>query len=155
MIKNLTGVFLLILLFSSCKNDVVIQDFCSVPNHQWHLDSSCFIQKKISDIDGTVDFYINIRHANTYKYSNLIVFLKTVAPSRKITVDTINCIIADDRGKWLGSGFGDIIEDKVLFKRNVSLPDSGIYLFEISHGMRDTVLQDIIDIGITIEKHDN
>jgi gliding motility-associated lipoprotein GldH len=155
MIKNPITVLFVFFILSSCKNDVVVEDFCPVPNRQWHLDSSCIIQKRIPDVSGTFDFFINIRHSNTYKYSNLIVFFKTVYPSKKITIDTVNCIIADDRGKWLGHGFGDIIEDKVLFKRNMPLQDTGIYFFEISHGMRDTILYEISDIGLSIEKHSN
>jgi gliding motility-associated lipoprotein GldH len=65
--------------------------------------------------------------------------------------DSIEFYLADQRGKWLGSGVGAIVEMPVLYKQNVRFEQKGTYRYEIGHGMREDVLIGINDIGIRIE----
>jgi len=40
----------------------------------------------------------------------------------------------------------------VLYQQNVKFKTSGIYRYKIVHGMRDTILHGINDIGMRVEK---
>ena len=66
--------------------------------------------------------------------------------------DTINFYLADQRGKWLGSGVGSVFEMPVLYQQSIRFPKAGNYRYELSHGMRDSVLIGINDIGLRVEK---
>ncbi len=55
-------------------------------------------------------------------------------------------------GKWLGEGLGDIWDNRVLFKKNVSFPQKGEYRFEFTQAMRLNPLPGVMDVGIRIEK---
>lgn len=106
-------------------------------------------------IDDTLSFndvYINIRNSGDYKYSNIYLFMSTIYPNQKISVDTIECILANKEGKWLGKGLGDIKDNQMLLKKNVRFHQSGIYTFEFKQAMRIDDLEGIKSIGIRIEK---
>ena len=66
--------------------------------------------------------------------------------------DTLECILADEKGKWLGNGLGDIYDNQILFKKNVRFPLAGKYTFEIQHGMRADIVPLIMDVGLRIAK---
>jgi gliding motility-associated lipoprotein GldH len=78
--------------------------------------------------------------------------VKTTFPNGKFSTDTLECILADEKGKWLGKGLGDIYDNQIPFKRNVRFPQAGTYVFEIQQGMRSDNIPLIMDVGLRIEK---
>jgi len=104
--------------------------------------------------------YINVRNAESYPFRNLFLFLHTTYPKGTKTTDTIECILADEKGKWLGSGMGDLYDNSIIFKKNSRFRQTGNYKFAFEQAMRygDKNIIDplplIMDVGITIEKSD-
>lgn len=66
--------------------------------------------------------------------------------------DTMECILANADGKWLGNGLGDIWDNKFLFKKNIKFQKPGTYEFVFNQAMRVDSLPMIIDAGLSIEK---
>ena len=60
--------------------------------------------------------------------------------------------LADEKGKWLGKGFGYIRDNRIPYKRNIRFPFKGYYKFEIKQAMRTDDLKGISSIGVRIEK---
>jgi len=90
--------------------------------------------------------------AGGYKLSNLFVFFTTRAPSGKMERDTVELTLADESGKWLGDGMGDIWDNRILFKNRFRFPEKGIYAFRLEQAMRYDILPQIMDVGIRIER---
>jgi gliding motility-associated lipoprotein GldH len=65
--------------------------------------------------------------------------------------DTVEIMLATPEGKWMGKGLGDLWDNQILFKRNVTFPEPGEYKFEITHAMRANPLTGILDGGMRIE----
>jgi len=63
-------------------------------------------------------------------------------------------MVTDEKGNWLGRGTGNIRELTVPFKSNVWFPETGEYHFRVMHGMRDTVLHGVRDIGMKISRRE-
>ncbi|MFC2097896.1 gliding motility lipoprotein GldH, partial [Bacteroidota bacterium] len=63
----------------------------------------------------------------------------------------VEFIIADERGKWLGSGLGNVWSNQIQYKRNIKFRTAGQYIFTIQQGMRIKVLPSIKNIGLRIE----
>ena len=59
--------------------------------------------------------------------------------------------IADDRGRWLGSGFGNIKLVRRLYIRDVRFASPGVYTFKLEQAMRLKEVP-VTDVGIRIEK---
>lgn len=93
-----------------------------------------------------------VRHADSYPYNNIFLFVKTVYPDGKTTNDTMEVILSNQKGEWLGSGAGDIFDFKVPIKKNVRFPLAGKYHFEFEQGMRVDPLPLVMDFGFEIEK---
>ncbi|MEI7502126.1 MAG: gliding motility lipoprotein GldH, partial [Paludibacter sp.] len=106
----------------------------------------------ITDTLATYNVYVNIRNIGDYPYQNLWFFLNKKSPDSVLIKDSIECYLADNRGKWLGKGVGSIFEMPVLYQQKVHFKNAGNYQYKIVHGMRDTILVGINDIGMRVEK---
>jgi gliding motility-associated lipoprotein GldH len=118
----------------------------------WDKGDIAKFNTEISDNSIPYNFYINIRNSNDYPFSNVFLFVKTLYPDGKMSVDTVECYLADLNGKWLGKASGRLVDNRILFKKNVIFPMKGMYSFEFEQAMRVDKLLGIEDFGIRIEK---
>ena len=138
--------------FSSCDSSRVFEDNIEIPDHEWFQEKPVVLSAEISDTSMAYNVYINVRHAGYYRFSNLYMFVNTQFPDGRIQRDTVECILASPEGKWMGDGLGDIWDNRVLFKSNVSFRQPGTYRFELIQAMRIDPLPGIMDAGLRIEK---
>lgn len=136
---------LLAVLFFSCKGRVVYSKASILPRSGWHADSVLTYRFDIQDTTAYYDVLLYVRHTQQYPYQNMWLFVGT---------DTIEFYLADQRGRWLGNGWGELREMPVIYRHNIQFPRSGEYVYTIRQAMRDTVLTGVSDVGITIEKSD-
>lgn len=141
-----------LLLFTSCDSKRIYEENKDIPDHSWASTNILRFDVPIPDPATAANFYINVRNADGYPYSNLFLFIKTTFPNGKSSMDTLECILADEKGKWLGKGLGDIYDNQIPFKRNVRFPLAGTYIFEIQQGTRSDHIPLIMDVGLRIEK---
>ncbi len=143
---------LIVLLLTSCDMSRVFDENKEIPNAIWNRHNIISLKVNITDTLSRNKIFINIRHGGLYEKSNMYLFINIIDPSGNKLRDTVNCILADDKGKWYGSGLGDIFSCQILYKNNVSFPNSGNYTFELEQAMRMDNLKNVEDIGIRIEK---
>jgi gliding motility-associated lipoprotein GldH len=125
----------------------------NVDENSWDVNQKLKIDINIDDTSSTYNFYINVRNTADYKYSNFFLFIKTTFPDGKTAIDTLECILADISGKWIGKGNDKIIDNRILFKKDAIFPAKGKYVFEIEHAMRDKIISGIKSVGLQIEKN--
>lgn len=142
----------LILIIYSCDPNQVFEKNIEIEDFTWHKDSIIKFQVDIQDTTSFHNIYINVRNTSRYKMQNLFLFVQTTSPRGSTLHDTFECYLADERGKWTGSGWGDIYDNQFIYKRNIRFPVSGIYTFEYVQAMRTDKLEYISDIGLRIEK---
>jgi gliding motility-associated lipoprotein GldH len=142
----------LFILLSSCDSKRVYEQNVDIPENIWDKDKPVYFDVPITDTVSLHNVYINIRNASGYGYSNIYLFLDTKYPNNTISRDTIECILADPSGKWLGDGSGDIWDNQILFKKNVRFKQTGTYKFRYEQAMRMPKLPMIMDVGLRIEK---
>lgn len=152
MINRISLVIFISLLFVGCTSNDVFFQYKSVAPHGWNKDSLYSFDIHITDTLSAYNVYVNIRNRDEYPYQNLWLFLNKTTPDKNQAKDSIECYLADQHGKWLGSGVGSIKEMPVLYQQNVHFNKVGIYHYEIVHGMRDSILIGINDIGMRVEK---
>ncbi|OFY25053.1 MAG: hypothetical protein A2W98_07005 [Bacteroidetes bacterium GWF2_33_38] len=129
----------------------MFEKYEKIPDMTWNKENIIKIEVNIDDTVSLHNVYINIRNTGQYKYSNLYIFMKAEGVSNSFE-DTIDCILADDSGRWLGDGLGDLWDSQYLIRQNVRFPNAGKYTFHLQQGMRDDLLEDVSDVGISIEK---
>ena len=144
--------FVLLFGFTACDSKRVYEQNIDIPEYIWDKDNPVYVDVEIKDTVSLHNVYINISNAICYAYSNLYLFLDTKYPNNSMSRDTIECILADPSGKWLGDGSGDIWDNQILFKKNVRFKQIGTYKFRYEQAMRMPKLPMIMDVGLRIEK---
>lgn len=143
---------LMSIVFVSCDSKKVFDENKKISDEVWDADEKISFEVTITDTITPHNFYVNVRNSDGYPYSNIYIFINTVFPDGKSSRDTLECILADETGKWLGDGLGDIWDNQILFKKNVRFPLSGKYTFVMEQAMRTEHLPLILDVGLRIEK---
>jgi len=149
--SSLWAILISLVTVSCSGNDIYFQ-YDSVNPKGWSKDSLYGFDIPVTDTVALYNVYVNIRNRGEYPYQNLWLFLTKITPDSIESKDSIECYLADQRGKWLGKGLGSILEMPVLYQQKVRFKSSGIYHYKIVHGMRDSLLSGINDIGIRVEK---
>lgn len=149
---KLTVCILLCGLFVSCNKNVVFSEYKKLPEEGWRISNKLSYDVVIDDNTKYHNVFLTVRHADSYPYSNLYVFLTTTYPDGKKSLDTLECILANKKGEWQGDGAGDIWDNKIPLKQNLRFPKTGKYNFTFEQGMRSDPLPMILDFGMVIEK---
>lgn len=142
---------ILFLTLTSCTGNVMFDDVQKINPDGWNANEKITFQAPVNDISNSYNIYLHIRNSNDFEYSNLWLFITTISPGDISMTDTVEFILADPSGQWLGSGLGSINTSLIPYKQNIRFPQRGIYTFEIRQGMRKELLDNIMDIGIRIE----
>lgn len=154
--KNSTFIFGLLILgfITSCNFDSIYEKSQDIPKEEWNKNQAIKFEVPITDTINGYRILVNVRNSNEYPYSNLFLFVTTFSPQGKSVKDTLEMTLADDKGKWLGTGFGGIWSTKAALRNNMAIrfPASGTYKVEVVQAMRDDVLAGIKDIGIKVER---
>ena len=132
-------------LFSACSHDVVYSRFESIPSGKWETDSALRFDYTIQDVTSAYKMIVYVRHTERYPYQNMWLFIGDGQRQ-----DTIEFYLADDRGQWLGDKNHGFVEMPVLLEEEKHYPDTGAYFLTIQHGMRDSLLRGVTDIGMEI-----
>lgn len=143
---------LVLVVLSSCDPNQVYEHNTEIDNLTWHKDSVFTFQVDISDTINPHNIFINVRNTSRYKMQNLHLIVNTTSPNGSELKERFECYLADDRGKWIGSGWGDIYDNQFIYKKNIRFPISGTYIFKYTQAMRTDNLEYISDIGLRIEK---
>jgi len=143
---------LLSVILYSCSTDTVYHENVLLPSEGWDKNHPVVFNVNISDSINSFEFGLNIRNTTSYRYSNLYLFLITEFPNGNISRDTLECILANNEGKWLGKGWGDIKENDIVLKSSLRFPLTGEYIFRVQQAMRVDTLTGINDIGLSIIK---
>ena len=135
----------LLTFFTSCRSDIVYSRFMPISSGEWSVDSVAQFDYTISDATADYTLLVYVRHTERYPYQNMWLFMDD--GTRR---DTIEFYLADDRGQWLSNKYHGVMEMPVLFETSKHYPDTGCYHMTIQHGMRDSLLRGVMDIGLEI-----
>lgn len=150
--RNLSILFVLAsILVSSCSYNDIYNQSIMIPNETWHMDSIANFNVNVHDTISPHNIFINLRNTVNYPNSNLYLFIETQAPNGARLRDTLECILANSQGQWLGKGFGRIRDNQIPYKKSVRFPAQGNYHFSIQQAMRTRELKEVVSIGIRIE----
>ena len=135
-----------ICLLTSYRHDIVYSDFVAIPSGEWDENQLPEFAFNIADREAAYDILLYVRHTERYPYQNMWLFVR----GNRQYMDTVEFYLADDRGRWLGDKHHGFIEMPVLLEENYHFPDTGRYYFAVQHGMRDSLLRGVTDVGIEV-----
>ena len=157
IVKNLNkALFLLSVLyvFVSCDSNKLYEENMAVGEDGWHHDDIKTFEFDITDTISPLNLYINVRTSTDYAFSNLFMFLYSEYPSGYSDKDTLEFILAEQSGQWLGQSSGTVVENQILIFKGGRFTTPGTYKFQLEHGMRQKILPEILDVGFRVELMD-
>lgn len=144
--------FFILFVFSSCDPLRVYEENKAIDGGSWNVNDKKVFEFVMDDTISPHNLFINVRHRGDYPYSNLYLFLRTERPDGKNSVDTVECILQDNEGRWLGKGIGDLYDNRLFFRSGARFPVKGKYVFTFEQAMRREELPHIADVGLRVEK---
>ncbi len=140
------------LVVIACDRQMVFEQFETIKNQTWNSNDILHFNVNITDTASAHNVYISVRNTGQYEFSNLYMFVTAKAPSGSLSRDTIEAVLANDHGKWLGKGSAAVYTLYQPYRTNIRFPVKGIYRFDIEQAMWINDLKHISHIGLRIEK---
>ena len=99
-------------------------EYEELPNQGWSSQISYDFKLEIEPGQDKLscDYLIALRHNNNYRYSNIFFFVDSKTPDGNSHRDTLQYLLAEPSGKWLGSGVGEIKHHLFEFKQKKTEP---------------------------------
>ena len=144
-----------IVMFISCDSSIVFEEYKSFENQKWNTDSAAFFNYTITDTTSINTVKIKFRHTVEYEFQNLILFVETDV------IDTVELMLANKEGMWLGGGIGDVREFEFEYQNAKLFSKKGNYSFKVEQAMRYGVaekiqaLNNVLAVGLSIEKQND
>lgn len=153
--------FIAILSLASCDKLFVYDEYKQVPT-TWSSKQPFVFEYEVTDTINPYNHFINLRVNNEFPFNNLFLIVETEFPGNKISIDTVQYLMAAPDGKILGNGISDVKESKLWFRENVPFSERGLHKFKISHAVRELgkvdgvkELKGVTEVGYRIEKIKN
>lgn len=155
MIKKVSLFIAVATIMFSCDSNRIYEENFRIDNNVWKAEDVKTFSFNVEDTLSALDLYINIRTTGDYPYSNIYLFLYSQYPNGYADKDTLEFILAEPDGKWLGDYSGSIVENQILIARGGRFQYPGEYTFKIQHAMTESELPEIIDIGFRVALTEN
>lgn len=144
---------LITLLLVGCREDYFYSKTYEIKDYAWSVDSLLEFRFEIKDTAKSYMWFIDVRHTAEFPFSNFYVFPKRISPNGKMYMDTLNIPLADPTGRWYGKGIGDILDNRVLWQKEMKFPQTGWYSFRFEQGSRDPNLEEIVNFGFSMYEY--
>lgn len=146
-------VAMLALVAVGCGESAAYQDSKMLPKDGWRKYDAVSFDYESTDTVGNYTILVDIRNNNDYPFQNFWLFVHSMSPDSIEFSDTLNCVLADNYGKWLGRSSGSMYHVPVEFIHSTPFKKEGKYHFDLVQGMRMDTLPGITEIGIRIVKN--
>ena len=140
------------LLFSCSDENIIFNDYVDIENTQLSFKDTIIFQTSISDTINPHNIFLQLRTSTDYKWSNMFVFSEIYFPNNKTRTDTFEVFLMDKNGNWNGNKSGIVANLNYSLYKNIKFPIKGNYKFKLIQAMRDTILKDVMSVGIKITK---
>ena len=149
---KLITLILITFLLIACSNSTIYEKNIEVNEKGWNYKDTLKYKFNIQNPQQNYNLLIHLKYLNTYTYSNLFFFVDVIDPENNKYRDTIECIMATPKGRWLGEKSGNYIEHEFMYRYNVNFPKKGNYKIKLQQAMRDTILKKISSVGLELRK---
>ena len=140
-------------LFISCSDEnIIFNDYVDLENTQLSFKDTIVFQTLITDTINPHNIFLQLRTSTDYKWSNMFFFFFIIFKNNKTRTDTFEVFLMDKNGNWNGDKSGIVANFKHSLYKNIKFPIKGDYKFKLIQAMRDTILKEVISVGLKITK---
>ena len=152
--------YFFLILFSLCNitacNTIdLYEKDVAIPKTEWQGSFKPSFTFTIKDTSSPYQIFVILRHNEKYNYNNIWINLYTKGPGDSLQKVQYELPLATGEKGWLGTSMDDLYEHRIaltpptqkfFFKR------AGDYTFSIEQIMREDPLENVMNVGLRIEK---
>ena len=148
-LKSFLKIVIFGLLISCSDENIIFNDYIDIENTQLSFKDTILFQTSISDTINLHNIFLQLRTSTDYKWSNMFIFSEIYFPNNKTRTDNLKFLM-DKKGNWNGDKSGIVVNFNHSLYKNIKFPIKGDYKFKLIQAMRDTVLKDVMSVGLKI-----
>jgi gliding motility-associated lipoprotein GldH len=151
LIKNCCLFFVCYALtLSSCTKIDLYEKDITIPGFRWKSNFQPEFTFNIKDTTSPYQLFLVLRHNEKYNFNNIWITLYSQPPGDTVHKASFELQLANNE-KWLGSGMDDIYEHRIKLTDPQYLK-AGVYHFRIEQIMREDPLENVMNVGLRVEK---
>lgn len=148
--RFLTWAACVMLGLGACQEGTLVDEFQPVTDNTWAYADLKSVEVAVEDTSAYYDLLINLRHAGDYEWQNLYLRMHIYSPQGDSTTERVSVMLADAKGRWLGSGLGDIVTLQAPYKQGIQFRQKGTYRFVLEQHMRVNPLAGVHAVGLKV-----
>lgn len=152
LIKNSALAGIVAGALASCQSHTVVyHSFHTLPHDGWNKSDTLTFSIPTENLPtGNCALQIEIRHTEKFAYRSLwMVVYQNAEDSTHFVADTLQCVLADEKGRFLGPGLNHYYQMSFPLK-TVTLPHTYTPVFKLAHYMKKGRIEGIEDVGICL-----
>lgn len=136
----------------SCNQGEAYYQFRQIPQNKWSKNHELSFTLDSVSLNPQQNYAISIElsHNISYTYKNLFLYINHTLQDSVSVKDTLECMLVDDYGKWLGYGNGATRQLSVVYQTNQKIDTALHNEIIIRHAMQDIHLKGIEKIGLKV-----
>jgi gliding motility-associated lipoprotein GldH len=136
-------------LFSCTTIDLYEKDI-TIPGFKWSNSFKPEFTFAIKDTTVPYQLFLVLRHNDRYNYNNIWINLYSQPPGDTLHKAAFELPLATNE-RWLATGMDDIYEHRIKLTDPQYLK-AGLYHFKVEQIMREDPLENVMDVGLRVEK---
>lgn len=142
------------LICLSCNTRETYMHYKNIDDSLWSKNDTLYFEIDSSLIEPGIPYAISIEVVNNaaYPYRNIWFYTWDNFKDTIFEAAEKQYMMADEYGKWYGSGFGALYQLSFLYNEPISFKEKRNYLIKLVHGMRDEPLEGIEKVGLKIKE---
>mgnify|MGYP006092300485 CR=1 FL=1 len=144
------------LLIQSCSDQNLIKPYEF--SNGWKTNEVVEFDFKAQDHSSNKNLYLTLRHNKNYAFANIFLITTIKFENDSIQTDTLEYVLSQKNGKWLGEKKLSIVEHTLVYKKNLKLVKDSTYTVTVSNSMRlineispIQNLENVLDLGLLME----
>lgn len=136
----------------SCQPIDLYERVVSIPRQEWKSSFKPQFKFVIRDSQSRYDVFVLLRHNEKYEFNNIWISLTYQRQGEPAVSGQYELPLANNEG-WLGSSMDDLYEHRIRITPPGGIPfKEGEYTFTIGQIMRKDPLENVLNVGLRIEK---
>ena len=145
-----------VLLLAACTKIDLYEKVVPIPGQAWQSAFKPAFSFDISDTTAPYQLFLILRHSNRYSYNNIWINVHRQSPDGKTSTVPYELQLATNEKGWLAEGMDDLYVHRIPLTPPANdtfyFSRAGKYTFTIEQTMREDPLQQVMNVGLRIEK---
>ena len=144
--------FLLLILFNSCSDTTVFEEYHKFDNISWNRFNNQKFEVSIEDAEAEYDIFVVIRHLPEIPYKEIKINLTMHLPDGEMRTADHLFELEDSEGNRLSECLGDYCDISFPVRKGFTFSEPGVVHFEIENKYTKVEMLGIIEVGLIVTK---